>query len=164
MKSFNKKLEQNTIVYRFLEEHPNHDIHCVVERERRVIAKMRTFDFPDTCSFKGDILNKNYQSNQNSEEYARLVLLHFMPYRNLEHLKRNGTFLRKFQRELDKCYFRQRKLNPDTERILQHIQNRRNNAQVPPRTDELKERTACFQGHGDIGEASNDKEDDDNGD
>ena len=46
-------------------------------RNTPLLAKVSQYDFPDTATFGGSLLNDNFESNTDAETYWELALLFF---------------------------------------------------------------------------------------
>jgi hypothetical protein len=99
--------------------------------------------FKDAATFGASILDKNASISQEMEEYAFQVLTHFCPFRTLEDLKINHSYVEKFRQ----WYFDLRQ-EPEqflyVSRILTNIQILRNSCHVRRDGDSLSNCTDMF--------------------
>ena len=105
-----KRLEELDVMYLFpgkVHKHPNHEHLYVQKRKSSVLPKFRTYDFLDTSDFNGCIFDTKIEHTDELEKHAKLIMLHFLSYRNLEELQKEGSYLKKFQH----FWLRKRKKN-----------------------------------------------------
>lgn len=99
--------------------------------------------FKDAATFGASILDKNASISQEMEEYAFQVLTHFCPFRTLEDLKINHSYVEKFRQ----WYFDLRQEAEQflyVSRILTNIQILRNSCHVRRDGDSLSNCTDMF--------------------
>ena len=93
-----------------------------------MLPKFRTYDFLDTSDFNGCIIDTKIEHIDELENHVRLIMIHFSSYRKLEDLQKEGSYLKKFQNN----------------KILQFIQDIRNNYCVLLQKDELSKNTTKY--------------------
>ena len=61
----------------------------VTEHNQQHIAKIRTYDFPDSVSFNGNLLDENETNDENEQcqSYAKMALLHFSHFCTINDIK-----------------------------------------------------------------------------
>ena len=98
--------------------------------------------FPDTGNFKGNILDPNFIPNTEAQQYAKVVLFLFMPYRNFEELLIHGRpdYVEKL-RSMINCG----KLYKNFEFFLQNIQDSKYNLLRYAIKDSLEECTEPYK-------------------
>ena len=76
----------------------NRFVQGVRLRHRKHLIKVFQYDFPDTAEFGGSILDENCLINSPMETYCKLVLMLFLPYRNLDDIMHGGSYTRRLRR------------------------------------------------------------------
>ncbi len=135
------------------DSHPGKEYQVIRQRTDAVLAKIRTYDFPDSSTFNGNILDAKTVITEDTEEYAKWALLHFSCFTDdLSSVQHDGSYTKKLRLIAHKpdCF------NQDAFQILQNIQEVRNNYRVPRYRDELTLKTEKFVGEG--AEKKNDEE------
>ena len=140
-------------------EHPGFEYQIIRLRHEPVLAKIRTFDFPDTIAFDGNILDSSCAISMATEEYAKWALLHFSSFtHDITSIQRDGSFTKRLRHVFNK-------LKPASihraHSMLSNIQDVRNNYRVPRMKDELAKCTTCFIGSGESTDRSDSNEEDD---
>ena len=140
MKRPNSKRE----TYEFCSDvHPAYKYQVVAMRNVPLIPKLRAYAFIDAKELNGDMFDPTYEITSVAENYAYLILLHFMSYRTIHDLCLNGSYVHLLRERL-----RSNQLNSDTSKYLQNMQNQRNHFKIHGLKDELESNTNEFVGHG----------------
>ena len=146
-------------------QHPSYKVkqdrmaQGVRRRELSAILKLHQWYFPDAAQFEASILDETTTITPKIEEYARLVLLLFLPFRKDDDLRQNGSCARK----LRSC-FQRGEIRQFAFEYLQNVQDGRSNAlRHGAIEDELARTTIPFQATEDgfDHEASDDDDGDD---
>ena len=106
----------------------------LVKREDKCYARICQWQFPDTATFKSDMLScSEAQMNSQMEKYAELVLVLFMPLRNIQDLQPSHQGTHPFVRKLQEVSAKDESLvtngsnpivfNDENISFLQNIQN-----------------------------------------
>ena len=53
------------------DSHPGKEYQVIRQRTDAVLAKIRTYNFPDSRTFNGNILDPNTAITEDTEEYAK---------------------------------------------------------------------------------------------
>jgi ATP-dependent DNA helicase PIF1 len=111
-------------------------------RKTPLLTKVFQYDFPDSASFGGHLLNNEYQENSEAERYCELALLLFSSYRDLSDFQHGGTtHTHKFRNLVNGNVITDVHTN-----ILQNIQNASYNCHRHNSTeDDLARNTNCFE-------------------
>ena len=135
----------------FSVDHPAHKYQHVRVRSTEVVAGITNWEFVDTKSFQGDILEMNpSQTTQQIEDYCLSVLILFYPFRNLDDLKSSNTHLEKLQ-QIWSC------IPEENKKMLANIQNTRNAARSRrDRFDPLEIETEAYHGETNLEEDEDD--------
>jgi hypothetical protein len=110
-------------------QHPSYDakqdrfIQGVRQRSRQHLIKVFQYDFPDTADFGGSLLDPNMEVTTVMETYCELVLLLFLPYRELQQLMHNGSFTLKLRKVLEDAIIGKEELQ-----FLQNLQDAKSNS------------------------------------
>lgn len=124
--------ETTTIALEFNTNHPNAPITQLVKRKKWVVP-ITYYDGAALCGLANLNIDSASSTSKSSiiideyrEDYARIALLMFYPYRKLEDIMINGSYWAVFKRELD--LYRQEKETTMWRKgfsILQNIENRK---------------------------------------
>ena len=110
-------------------------------RYRSFLPKICQYDFPDTADFGGPILDTNTPITPVLEQYAKLVLLLFYHYRNIEDILINDSFTMKLRDVIAK-----KEIDDFAFWFLQNIQDARSNCfRLQSTKDELQRQTVPFR-------------------
>jgi PIF1-like helicase len=114
----------------------------VKEKTTFSIAKVYQFDFPDTATFQGNLLEPDTVINTNMEQYSKFALLLFHSYRKKEDLMLNKSYTTKLRQLVSTGTIKDHALH-----FLQHMQDSKsNNLRNIPVADELQ-RITISPGH-----------------
>ena len=69
---------------KFLDDHPQSEFCWVVNNQNKKIPLVNYLDFPDSETFNGDILDPSLTPTVATEQYAKIALCLFKPFRDLE--------------------------------------------------------------------------------
>ena len=111
--------DKNTSVFRFCEEHPSYKY--ILLQRRKTIAVPQITSSKLLPNIKDLKIGKNDVSNETTlyrEQYAKIALLLFHPFRVKEDLIINGSFWAKYMNLM-----KNNKLTPTTIKVLQNIQD-----------------------------------------
>ena len=128
-------------------QHPSFDqeknrfIQGVCERSKKKLVHFCQYDFPDTESFNGDILDSNMVINAPMEMYSRNLLLLFYPFHVKSDLVLEDSYTKKLQSVVQQKQFHISKYM----HILNNVQDCKANCfHVPRQSDELEEITEMY--------------------
>ena len=96
-----QKSDNKAELFFFRDEHPQATQFACKYRARPVIPVFPWTWFPSTRSFETTILtppNENEKDYLDKELYSRRFLILFYPFRTIDNLKLDGSFVKKFQR------------------------------------------------------------------
>ena len=157
-------------VYCFKDGHPAQDFQYLVERTTLIIPGINNWEFIDAARFGGDLLDPNLridpygetdqhgtdqQTNQQTEDYAKTVLILCYPFRTKEDLMHEGSYVLKF-RLVSKDIFDKYGI------LLQNIQDIRNAVRCKRTKDELEKDTEAFKSQTNADDSENEEELDEN--
>ena len=118
-----------------------HMAQGVRRRDEKRVLKIHQWYFPDSANFKGSILDDKTIITPDIEQYSRLVLMLFLPFRSEADLKLRGSHTNKLRH----CV-RHNKLRTSAFEYLQNVQDSRSNAlRMPAVEDELARKTFPYQ-------------------
>ena len=137
----------------FTEDHPAYKYQHVKLRTAEVVAGITNWEFVDTKSFGGDILDMNpSQTNNQIEDYCLSVLVLFHPFRTINDLKCSGSHLQKLQEVWPN-------ISEEKKIMLRNIQDIRNAARSRrDRYDPLEMETEAY--HGETNSEDKEEQDD----
>ena len=125
-------------------QHPSFDqeknsfIQGICERSKKKLVCFCQYDFLDTKSFNGDILDRNMVINAPMEMYSRNLLLLFYPF----HVKSDLVLEDSYTKKLQSVVQQKQSYISKYMRILNNVQDCKANCfHVPRQSDELKEIT-----------------------
>ena len=147
-------------VYEFLDKHPGKDFQCVIHQKNEVIGGISNFSFVDTSSFNGSILDESLQITASMEDYAKTVLLLFLPFRNKDDLLLENSYTKKLRQVYEN--FKSKEVL-----MLDRIQNVRNSSRYLEQfrsVDELRECTEAFKSEETSKKGNDDLEEEDDPD
>ena len=99
--------------------------------EHPVLPKILQYDFPDTATFGGNILQPETRITSATETYSCHVLLFFHAYRSLADIMLHGTYTLKLREAVRNGAF-----PPSVFEFLQNLQDARSNCMRTGRTDD----------------------------
>jgi Helitron helicase-like domain at N-terminus/PIF1-like helicase len=160
-KNRNTQIEQYEFVNGHF-QHPSYQedsttmLQCIVKRQTEVLIRIQQYQFPDTSSFRGNILDPETVCTDSTEQYAKLVLLLFLPFRSYGQLTQCENFTKTFRMFATSSAFTNRARS-----WLQNVQDCRGNCfRLSQVEDELQQKTTCFEDNSNL--ASNTPEKDEN--
>jgi hypothetical protein len=116
-------------------------LQAVKQRDNPLLLKVSQWYFCGAKDFNGNILNDATPITKNTESYACIVLMLFLPYRCKDDLKLLGSYTKK----LRSCHFEI--LDDSAKMFLQNIQNTRSNFyHCKQALDEFQERSIPYKG------------------
>ena len=68
----------------------------VKQQEYKYLVQVMQYDFPDTASFNGNIMNEEIEINYNMETYSELALLLLQPFCTIDNLLLDESYTKKF--------------------------------------------------------------------
>lgn len=108
----------------------------------KVLPQFCHWSFPDTACFGGDLFTMTrYPMREEVEEYCKVVLVLFHPFRTVADITIDGSFHRKF---VDLYPFKQR-VPLHIQNILTNVQMYYDSLRLPAREDPLRAQTTCFR-------------------
>ena len=118
-------------------EKSNKFLQGVKLRPKIKLPKVFQYDFPDTATFEGNILDETTPINDSMERYALLALAMFQPFRDKTHLQEDGSYVKKFREAI-----LNETIGPQQQRYLQNIQDAKANClRCSSNEDDLQKRT-----------------------
>ena len=112
----------------------------VRERDYSKLIQVFQSDFPDTAEFGGCILDPATIITEPMETYAQLVLLLFCPYRTLDDITIDGSYVKKLRHA-----FGVGLIDAAAQKFLQNIQDAKSNCfRSKARDDDLQRHTECY--------------------
>ena len=144
-------------------------IQGIRKRKKQCLIKLFQYDFPDSASFHGNIMNDETIITEEIEYYCELVLILFVPFREMGDLQIENSFTKKFRKEI-RC----QRINESAMRFLQNIQDAKANnlrhtgdfeddlARNTEPFDVSKYRSNVFKPDQSIDDKEEDEEDDEN--
>ena len=114
----------------------------VKKRDKKLLPRIRQWDFPDSASFGGNIMLASPPFNSIMESYSEMVLLYFFSYRQLEDIQVYSSYVAKLQEVVS-----QNKLPERYQIILQNILDAKSNncRTFSDYQDDLQRCTTVFQ-------------------
>jgi len=95
------------------------------------------YEFPDTAEFGGFLLDDNFQVNSIMEEYSKLVLMLFVPFREKSDIMKDSSFTLRLREA-----FKAGEITLEAQQFLQNLQDTRSNSfRVSKIEDDLQRRT-----------------------
>lgn len=135
--------------YNFPKSYAGSEFLIIKKRIIKAVAGISNWTFPDTACFEGcNILDKEIMTNANIEEYCMAVLILLVPFRNINDITCNSSYLAKYRQ----CY--DNYIKP-CKHYLENMQDLRNAKRFDIAFDELECLTVPFD------KLSNEKTDDD---
>lgn len=127
-------------------QHPSYQVEskcmlqCIVERSKSHIARVQQYDFPDTATFGGSILDPSTKTTDDTNEYAKRVLTLFLPFRCLSDLEGSRGYT-----ETLRTFASTTLLSDRAKRWLQNLQDCHSNGmRLSQVEDELEQCTECY--------------------
>ena len=109
-------------------------------RDDCYLLKLSQWYFTDSAKFKGSILSEETTITHAMEQYSRLVLILFLPFRCDNDLRLNGSHTKRLRLSVKK-----KTIRPEAFDYLQNIQDARSNAlRLPAFGDELERVTVPY--------------------
>jgi len=94
----------------------------VKKREHELLLRVAQYDFPDTADFNGSILSAETPITEATENFAKLALLLFYPYRVMTDIQIANSFTLKFREAV-----LTEKISERNKEFLQNILDTRSN-------------------------------------
>ena len=126
-------------IYSFLEGHPASGSSCLKKQIFPKIPVVTYLDFGEAASFGGSIFDPATVTDHNRadiEDYCKKILVLFLPFRELEDLTLNGSYLEKLKIAMD-----EKQITDEHQTILKNIQDCRNSLNAGRMKDDLEHLT-----------------------
>ncbi len=150
-----KRYDDDEDLLTFKSGHPAQEIQYIVERTTSVIAGINNWEFIDTARFGGDLLDPNIVVDEQTEDYAKTVLILCHPFRTKEDLMYKGSYVLKFRLLAKKIY-------NTYGTMLQNIQDIRNAVRCRHQKDDLEATTEAFKSETNEDNSKNEEDLDEN--
>ena len=109
-------------------------------KENIALPQIFQYDFPDTATFQGDILDDAQPISDNMEQYAKHALLLFLPFRVITDLQSNTTYTKRLRDAVATAA-----ICPTATTFLQNIQNSKSNSfRMAKHSDDLQRVTKAY--------------------
>ena len=98
----------------------------LVRRNSPLLVKVIQYDFPDTATFQGSLLDTSIPNNLVMEQYSKLALTLFHPFRTRDDLVENGSFTERLRHLLTTTG--PERIEESCRQFLQNIQDAKANS------------------------------------
>jgi hypothetical protein len=139
----NNRKNANSTLLVFKKEHPEHETRAMRKHDRNLVLNLSPWKWPNSKAFGGNIFRTRMLQGKQMEaidRFAKFSLLLFLPFRNTDHLKHRGSFVKRLEKAVNN-----HELSDNWKTVLSHIQNVKNNCAVEPPKDALEGITSQFE-------------------